>query len=365
MSEKQVQALMKKGKKLFLKTKFQEALEIFENVLKISPEFIAAMNFKARILRKLKRYEEHFQTSFNLNLLKLKKDGEIPLDINSSDSWIEEAIKLINNGQNERALMCIAQATYLSPIVNRDGLSSISHHTNAKIYYFTAIILFNKRENYDFAMSLFEKANKLDPNLTIPDKIKSIYNNYLSNRSGVGVKMIAPLNASNLRALIPFRDKILVSTYASAVVRIHSGNKIKTYTWKTHMLLTDYGLLFRGSRPICKQSEYYVPWPFIFYTKISGQFTVTYHAGGLKYLIPLTPTSNPQAKSGEGPYEYIAELNLKPLIELRKEEMLERTVKNLKSLELLPSYKEYINHFEKLPKKMYDNVKKTIKRSKS
>lgn len=364
MSEKQVTALMKKGKKLFLKTKLHEALEIYENVLKISPEFITAMNLKARILRKLKRYEEHFQTSFNLNLLKLQKDGEIPLDINSLDSWIAETIKLINSGQNERAFTCIAQATYLSPIVNRNGLSSLSHHNNAKIYYFTAVILFNKRENYDLAMLLFEKANKLDPNLTIPNKIKSIYNNYLSNRSGVGVKMIAPLNASNLRALFPFRDKILVSTKASARASLKAGNKMEHYSWETHMLLSDGGLAFIGVNPVCNQPVYYIPWPFIIYDKKMAIFIVV-DFPDLKSSVFLYTISNPQAESkGETQLQYIDELNIESLIEARKEEMLERTVINMRSLESLPSYMEFIIRFENVPKKMYKNVKKTIKRSK-
>lgn len=364
MIGKQAQEQMKKGANLYKQAKLLEALEVLENLLKISPEYNEALNLKAHILKELKKYEDQFQKAFNSNLQKLKMDGEIPLDVKSPDPWIEEAIKLINNGKNDRALMCMEQASYVSPIVNSEGLSSMTHHNNAKIYYFIGIILFNKQDKYDLAMSLFEKANKLDPTFTIPDKIKDKYNEYLSNRSGVGVKMIAPLNASNLRALIPSRDKILVSTSGYAEADVPDGKGVNHYGWETHMLLTNYGLAFKVVSPVCNQPEYYVAWPFITYDKRWKNFKVSYRVGGLNYSVSLKAWNNPHPKSGEGKYEYMDELNLKHLIEVAKEEMIKRTIIKLKNSGYLPSYKGYLYSFDKVTKPIYKSAIKTIKQSK-
>ncbi len=368
MSEKQISSLMKKGEKLYKKKRVLEALETFNNVLKISPDFFDALSLKTQILSNLGRPEEFFQASSKLNLLKLKKEGKIPSDINSPDIWIEEAIKLMNNEQNERALMCIIQASYVSPIVNKEGLSSMTHHANAKIYYYTANILFNKREKYDLAMALFEIASKLDPNFTVPDKIKNIYNNYLSNRSGVGVKMIVPLNSSNLRAIFPVRDKLLVSTEATAqaIQAVRYQNKTGQYSWITHVLLSDYGLAFICATPICKQATgYYVPWPFIYFQKKLRLFMVSREAGDF-VSINLLATYDPQAETRkENPYKYLDELNLETLIKEREEEMVKKTVIKLKSLGYKPSYKEYKKRFENIPKSVWQKSIKTIKRSKN
>ncbi len=369
MSEKKIKSLMKKGEKLYRKKKVLEALETFNNILKISPDFFDALNLKTQILSRLGRPEEFFRASSKLNLLKLKKEGITPSDINSPDIWIEEAIKLINDGQNELSFMCIIQASYVSPIVNREGLTSMTHHTNAKIYYYTAIILFNKREKYDLAMTLFEIASKFDPNLTIPEKIKDIYNNYLSNRSGVGVKMIVPLNKSNLRALFPFKDKLLVSTDVWATAEDYTSKdyrgKIKTYHWETHMLLSDYGLAFIVAKPVCNQPVIYMPWPFITYDKRMGTFEVRGAAKHPAIFIKLMPKIDPPNKDRQKQLDqYINELNIDTLIEERTEEMIERTMNKLKSLGSKPSYKEYKKRFENIPKYVWQGSNSRINRNK-
>jgi len=367
MSEKQISSLMKKGEKFYRKKKVLQALEIFNNVLQISPEFYNALNLKTQILSKLGRPKEFFQASSDLNLLKLKKEGENPADFNTPDDWIEEAIKLMNDGQNERAFMFIMQASYASPIVNREGLRSMTHHTNVKIYYYTAIILFNKQENYDLANALFEIAGKLDPNFTIPDEIKNIYNNHLSNRSGVGVKMIAPLNQSNLRALFPNRDMLLLSTeaWAEAEDFTSSHNKIKKYSWRTHMLLSDYGLAFIGAKPVCKQPAYYIPWHLIVYYKKQATFSVSSEAFNPPLFIKLRAIIDPQTKDTQEPmYQYINELKIDKLIEKRREEMIKRTVNKLKSLGSKISYKEYIRRFENINKYIWQTSHTRIKRNK-
>ncbi|KKN20421.1 hypothetical protein LCGC14_0935780 [marine sediment metagenome] len=367
MSEKQISSLMKKGEKLYKKTRVLEALEKFNNVLKISPEFLDALRMKTQILSKLGRPEEFFQASSQLNLLKLKKEGEIPSNINSPDIWIEEAIKLMNDGQNERALMCIIQASYISPIVNKEGLTSMTHHTNAKIYYYTAIILFNKRENYNLAMKLFEIAGKLDPNCTIPDKIKDIYNNYLSNRSGEGVKMIVPLNTTNLRDLFPSRDTLLLSTEATAKAdQLFKGqNKYIEHKWKTHMLLSDYGMAFICITPICESVVgHYIPWPFVAYSKKNGFFIIGPDAGDFVH-ISFWCIHNPQAKSKkEHIFKYLYDLNIDLLKKEREEDLIKKTMIKLKSLGYKPSFKEYKKRFENIPKLIFQRSIRRNKRSK-
>ena len=379
MSEKQILSLMKDGKKFLKKKKVLEALEAFNNVLEISPNNFDALNFKVQILKKLKRPKELFPAAFKLNLLKLQRDeGMVPSDYESPDSWIVEAIKLLNKGQDDLAQMYLTQAAYISPIVNSAGLSSMTFHANAKIYYFTAVIYFRKQKNYEIAMTLFEIANKLDPRLIIPKEIKNIYNDFISNRSGVGVRMIVPLNKSILRSLFPTRDKFLVSTEAYVEVKVHAAQYKKrhivtgkTYQWKTHMILSDYALAFLGAKNICKKDAYYVPWPFINYNSESGRISISSEYINriiykilAAYSVNFTPISNPQAKStGELNFQYINQLDIHSLIELNKNEMMERTINNLKSLEELPSHKKYNKQFEVITEEIYKDAVQTIKQS--
>ena len=371
MSENKILSLLKKGKKLFDKKKALEALDVFNNVLKISPGNYDALNFKVQLLKKLGRPKELIPVSFQFNLLKLQKDGTIPSNYESPDSWIIDAIKLINKGQDDRALIYLAQAAYISPIVNSDGLDSMTFHANAKIYFFTAFIYFRKQENYQYAKALIEIAKKLDTRLVIPEKIENIYNNYVSNRSGKGVSLIAPLNTSNLISLFPNRDKILVSTEAIAEVKVQTpttkrkyDTKIKTYTWKTHLILSDYALAFFGAAPICKEPAYYVPWAFISYISGGNSLAVSNEINALKYSIPMELISNPHDVSQGGiPWQYLDKIDVHSLIEMNKNEMIERIMNNLKSLEQLPSYKNYKKQFEVIPKEIYKRTVQFIKNS--
>lgn len=370
MSENQILSLLKKGEKLFDRKKVLEALDVFNNVLEISPGNYDALNFKVQLLKKLNRPKELIPVSFQFNLLKLQKDGTIPSNYDSSDSWIIDAIKLINKGQDDRALIYLTQAAYLSPIVNSNGLDSMTFHANAKIYLFTAFIHFRKQKKYQYAKALIEIAKKLDPRLVIPEEIENLYNNYVSNRSGKGVIIIAPLNTSNLISLFPDREKILVSTVAVAEVKVQKTttkkNKIKivTYRWKTHLILSDYALAFIGAAPICKESAYYVPWAFISFNSATNSLTVSNEIDGLKYSIPMQPVSNPNSASqGRISWQYLDKIDIHSLIDLNKNEMIERTMNNLKSMDRLTSYKNYRKQFEVIPKKIYKRTIKSIKSS--
>ncbi|HEC39593.1 hypothetical protein LCGC14_0498310 [marine sediment metagenome] len=362
MSKKKVDSLKKKVEKLYKKGKFYEALALIEDFLKISPDFIEAMNLKAQIFFNLKKYEEFFQTSFNMNLLSLQKDGDIPSEINSPDSWIEAATNLINSGNYDRGLLYITQAAYKSPIVNRDGLSSMTHHENAKIYYQNAYILFKMQDKYDLAKSFFEKANKLDPGLIIPHEIKEIYNDYLLNRSGKGVSLMCPLDMTNLRVIVPYKDKILVSTFGLASAQEFKGNERRSYSWNTHILISNYGLFFNGSKPVCNQAEIHVPWPFIDYKEGTGRFTISPEAYGLRLRLVLRASGDLEVNSRKGPkFQYIDEMNINSLIRLRNSEMIGRIIENLKTLETLPNCRNYLNHYEKVPRDLYKMVKKEAK----
>ena len=360
MSEKKIAALMKKVKKFREKTKFYEALALLDKVLEISPDFLNALDMKSQILFILARHEEAFQPAFRLNQLKLQQQGIIPSDINSPDAWIKEAINLINIGKNDLAILCLSQASFKSPIVHREGLKNMAFHTNAKIYYFTAVVHFNLGIRYDTAMSLFEIANKLDPTLTIPNREMQVYKDYLENRSGVGVKMDTPINETNLRALFPSKSKILVSTTAKAVVRVQvmEGTKqvVRTYTWYPHLLISDYGIAFIGAKPVCQSSAYFVSWIFVNSrrTRMAHYLTVSSKAGDFKHEINFDLYNA---------YKNLEGLNIKDLINWRFDEAREKTINNLQYLEILPPYKEYISYYENIPKSIYKFAIKYLKQS--
>lgn len=72
----------------------------------------------------------------------------------------------------------------------------------------------------------------------------------------------------------------------------------------------------------------------------------------------LTPLLDPQTKS----FKYLQDLNLGAIYTEKREELLRRTVVNLKDLEHLPSFKEYIKQVEYVPIKMYKDIIKTLKK---
>lgn len=358
MSENKALKLYRKGRSALKKKQYYKALDLFDQSLSINPEDRNTLESKGRILSKLGRLEECCQTYYKINLIKIKQSGDIPSTVNSIEAWIHYAKELKKIGNDNLALDFFMQAALLSPIVDKEGGLGL-HHKNPELYYEMALLTFTLLEAYEAAMDLFDKAIKYDPNLTIPEEIKTRYNEYAANRSGVGVKMIYPLNISNIRDLIPKKDKILASTKAFAEVRHGNltGDKVKIYRWSTHLLLSDNGIAFQGARPMCKLSAYYLPWTSVAYDNLTNTFKIPPKAAEIKHILVLTPHLDPQTKS----FKYIQDLNLDALLDEKNEELLRRTVINLKSLEPLPSFKEYIKQFEYVPKPMYKKVIKTLK----
>lgn len=359
MSEKKALKLYQKGRGAIKKMQYDKALDLFNQSLSINPEDTNTLEARGFALSKIGKLEESFQTYFKTNVIKLKKSGDIPSDINSIEAWMDGGKELKNLGQSDRAFDFFMQAALLTPIVDRNGGLGL-HHNNPELYYEMALLTFNRNNNYEHAMVLFKRAIKYDPNLTIPEGIKTIYNEYAANRSGVGVKMIAPLNKSNLRDIIPTKDKILASTEAFAEVRHENltGNKEKIYRWSSHLLICDNGIAFQGAKPMCKLPAYYRPWSSVTYLNPTNSFLVSSKAGEIKHIIELTPHLDPQTKS----FKYLQDLNLRAIWDEKQEELLRRTVINLKSLERLPSFKEYIKQYEFVRIKMYKDIIKTLKK---
>ena len=357
MSEKKALKLYKKGKSALNKGQDYKALGLFNQSLSINPEDADTLFAKGKALLELKRLEESCQTYYKSNLIKLKKSGDIPSDINSIEAWIDGAKELKKLGNSSRAIDFLTQAALLTPVVDKRG-GLIMHHKNPELYYEFALLHFTHLEKYEAAMGLFNKALKYDPNLMIPEEIKTRYNEYTANRSGVGVKMIVPLNASNLRGLLPTKDKILVSTKAFAECRLDNltGDKTKIYKWSSHLLLCENGIAFQGAKPICKLAAYYRPWAAALYDNHINTFSVI--PTDIRIIVVLKPLLDPQTKS----LKYIQDLNFDALLEEKKEELLRRTVKNLKSLEHLPSIEEYRILYEYVPKVVYKNLIKTLKK---
>ncbi|TKJ20715.1 MAG: hypothetical protein CEE42_14595 [Promethearchaeota archaeon Loki_b31] len=359
MSENKALKLYRKGRSALKKMQYYKALDLFDQSLSINPEDTNTLGAKGITLAQLGRLEESCLTYSKANLIKLKTFGEdIPSDINSIEAWMDGGKELKKLGQSDRAFDFFMQAALLTPVVDKEGGLGL-HHKNPELYYEIALLTFNLIKNYENAMVLFKRAIKYDPNLTIPEEIKTRYNEYAANRSGVGVKMIFPLNTSNIRDLIPKKDKILASTKAFAEVRHGNltGDKVKIYRWSSHLLLCDNGIAFQGAKPMCKLPAYYLPWTAVAYNNLTNTFTISPKAAEIKHILVLTPHLDPQTKS----FKYIQDLNLDALLDEKNEELLRRTVINLKSLEPLPSFKEYIKQFEYVPKPMYKKVIKTLK----
>ncbi|GAI69968.1 unnamed protein product [marine sediment metagenome] len=358
MSEKKALKLYQKGKSALNKMQYNKALDLFDQSLSINPEDTNTLGAKGFVLSKIGKLEESFQTYFKTNVIRLKKSGDIPSDINSIEAWMDGGKELKNRGNDNLALDFFTQAALLSPIVDKEG-GLMMHHKNPELYYEMALLTFSLLEAYEAAMDLFKRAIKYDPNLTIPEEIKTRYNEYAANRSGVGVKMIVPLNASNLRNIIPVKDKILASLTVNARVQKTSisTTKVKIYTWKSHILITDNGIAFQGSKPMCKLPAYYLPWSAFEYSKLTYMFIIQPEAAEIKDQLIMQPLI--------GSIKDFQDLNLGAIWEEKQEELLRRTVINLKSLELFPSRKEYIKLFEFVDKKMYKKVVKTLKKDRA
>ena len=365
--------LYQKGKKYISKIKYNKAIEIFDKILSIDPEFEKALEMKGFALRQLGKLEESYQTFFQGDLITLKKTGDVPSDVYSIESWINGAKDLITKGQNQRASTFIKQASFLSPIENREG-GFLLHHNNDKIYYYTGISSFNIDKKLEVAIVLIKKAMALNPNLKIPDDIMQKYREYQANRNGKDVEMITPLDTSNLKTIIPSNDKILCSTSAKGICsyRTYSTErkvlyKVITLSWDTHLLLTLNGIAFMVGKEISKTGAHYIPWAFVSWEIPKSGFgralCMSTYVADFKYPVCLNlgyDKSHPPTIDG---FAYVD--RFKPILEQRITEMekkIEDNLKSLDSLDSVPSYKAYVDYFDDAPKYLYDRIRKKIKK---
>lgn len=365
MDEKLALKLYKLGLTAVNRKKYDKALKLFDDALYVYPEYVDALNRKALLLIDLGRLEEGYQIFTESNLIGLKKTGDIPSDINSIEAWINSAKELRELGNGNRALGFSMQAAVLSPIIDKEG-GIFMHHTNPEIYYEMALVTFNFLKKYRQAMDYFNKALKYDSSITIPEEIKAIYNEFAANRSGEGVKMIAPLNLSNLRDIIPPNDKILASTKAScggAYSKL-SENKTHYLSWESHLLICDNGIAFQGVKPLCGLPAYYIPWGGVNYMERRGNIVsddISIETQAIYTIIGslrVSPLPDPQTKS----FDYFHDLNLRAIWEEKQEELLRRTAVNLKSFKSIPKWKVYMSQIEYIDKKKYKEIVKVLKK---
>lgn len=88
MDEKRALKLYKQGLTAVYKKKYDKAIKLFDEVLSLNPEYIDALNQKALVLVNLGRIEEGYQILFKSYVIRLKKSGDIPSDINSIEAWL-------------------------------------------------------------------------------------------------------------------------------------------------------------------------------------------------------------------------------------------------------------------------------------
>ncbi|KKK67384.1 hypothetical protein LCGC14_2954620, partial [marine sediment metagenome] len=265
-------------------------------------------------------------------IFRLKKFFEIPSDINSIESWIEGAKKLIKSDQNQRAYQFSQQASFLSPIENNEGGFN-AHHNNAEIYYYSAINNFNIGEDYGEAGLLFKKAYDLDQNFKIPKDITQKFEAYDANRKGKNVEIIVPLDISNLKTVIPSKDIILCSTSAKATCAnkaSSTSNKKSFYEWNTHLLLSLNGIAMNVAMQVSQTQPHYVPWGLTSWRKPRrGRWIWVYSEAGyfMSYIIlDIIPNKEIEHKNR---FAYID--RFKPILEERIIEMEKKIEDNLKS----------------------------------
>ncbi len=355
MSEKKAIKLVKKAWKLKGRQKLQEALIVIDDALKIYPDVDQGLFIKGQILDNLGRREEAHQIYLKVNLMRIKQKVPLPADINSKEGWLEEGIKLLENANYELAMDFFLQASYLCPIENENGF----FHNNAKIWYYYGIAKFKEMENIDVAVAMLNKAFNLDSNFKAPDDIKAIYNKYKANRNGEGVYMMVDINTTGLKELIPPRDMILVSTIVQASYSQAYGNKSKLYYWDTPLLISDNGLVYRGSN-MSREKAYYVPLEDVV---ISGHGKVR----DLAVLMDGKPLNlrlkrDKRFPSIEEQFKYID--YFRPIIGEKQQNRRNMIKFNIESLEDLPSYEDYIKQFGYTHKPLFKQILKEIKKEK-
>jgi len=352
--------LFEKGKKCLQQEQYYKAIDFLDQSLSFDPEFREALEAKGFALGKLGNLEECYQIYFKSNLIKLKDDSEFPSDINSIESWIKGAQKLIERGQNQRAWDFLTQASFLSPIVDKEG-GFLAHHNNANIYYYSAIRKVYEGTDYVESKLLFNKAIKLDQNLKIPDDIEHKFEEFVANRNGKDVELIVPLDSSNLLTTVPSSDKILCSASAKAQSSYSRAGSDKTtfINWDTHLLLTLNGIALNVSGYVSNISTHFIPWVLIRWGKPRSGRSIWVRdiADDIWHSIILTIIPKKGVKKNIK-YEFID--RFKPIMEQRIIEMEEKVEEKLRSLTTIPTYFKYI--YDNVPKDLYKRVKKKIKK---
>ena len=85
--------------------RYEEALECFDRALKIDPNDALAWNNKGVALRKLGRYEEALECY----------DRALKIDPNDAEAWYNKGVALGNLGRHEEALKCFNKALEIDP----------------------------------------------------------------------------------------------------------------------------------------------------------------------------------------------------------------------------------------------------------
>ena len=129
---------------------FEDALEAYEQALRLDPNNAQAYTFKGMALSILGRNQEAL-TAF---------EQALRLDPNNAQAYRFKGVALINLGHNQEALTVLEQVLRLDP-------------NNAQAYTSTGLALSNLGRNQE-ALTVLEQALRLDPNNAQAHKYKGI-----------------------------------------------------------------------------------------------------------------------------------------------------------------------------------------------
>ncbi len=134
-----IEKLLNNGNKLLDNGKYEEAINCFNEVLKIDPKYIDALNKKGKALGKLGKHKEAFQCF----------DEVIKIDPKSSYAWYGKGVSLNFLNKSEEALKCYDRAIKIEP--------TYSNAWNNK-----GVIL-RELKKYEEAIQCFDEVIKIDP----------------------------------------------------------------------------------------------------------------------------------------------------------------------------------------------------------
>jgi tetratricopeptide (TPR) repeat protein len=139
-SEDKTTEIIAMGKNLLRISRYPEALDAFDNALRIDPKNIDAWRLKGLVLRYLERYEDELYAL----------DKALEIDPQNAEIWLIKGLALGNQRKNTEAVDALNKALKIDP-------------KNANTWEFKGRIL-NNLGRYDEALEAIDQALKISPN---------------------------------------------------------------------------------------------------------------------------------------------------------------------------------------------------------